>query len=215
MCSDSLAQHHYDGVATDATNLPMSVGNSTASRSPLLDTSPAVSFSPLVCPVDALPGPWWLVHTRSRCEKALAADLDRLGIGYFLPLARRRRLHGGRRVEVLLPLFPSYLFLSGGADERYATLMTHRAAQIIEIVNQEGLKDELRQVYRVMLSQEPVELYCGLKQGQRCRVTSGPLAGLEGVVLRQRDWCRIYVGVEVLGQSAELEIDPALLEPLD
>ncbi len=163
-------------------------------------------------PVDVLPGPWWLVHTKSRCEKALAADLDRHRIGYFLPLARMRRRHGGRPVEVLLPLFPSYLFLCGGADERYAALMTHRAAQVIEVVDQERLKDELRQIHRVTASCQPVGLYPGLKRGQRCRVIAGPLAGLEGVVLRSRDWCRVYVGVEVLGQSAELEIDPALLE---
>jgi transcriptional antiterminator RfaH len=190
----------------------MNTENTLNSQSLPLDATPAGASPLLACPIDTLPGPWWLVHTKSRCEKALAADLDRHGIGYFLPLARRRRLHGGRRVEVLMPLFPSYLFLSGGGDERYETLMTHRVAQIIEVVNQERLKDELRQVHRVMLSHEPVDLYPGLQQGQRCRVTGGPLAGLEGVVLRRRDWCRVYVGVEALGQSAELEIDPALLE---
>ncbi len=163
-------------------------------------------------PVDVLPGPWWLVHTKSRCEKALAADLERRGIGYFLPLARMRRRHGGRPVEVLLPLFPSYVFFCGGADERYTVLMTHRVAQVIEVVDQERLKDELRQIHRVTASQQAVNMYPGLQRGQRCRVVAGPLAGLEGVVLRSRDWCRVYLGVEALGQSAELEIDPSLLE---
>jgi transcription antitermination factor NusG len=192
----------------------MNMENASNSQSPLQDAAPTpVSLLP-ACPVDTLPGPWWLVHTKSRCEKALATDLDRHGIGFFLPLARMRRRHGGRRVEVLMPLFPSYLFLNGGPDERYATLMTHRAAQIIEVVDQEHLKNELRQIHRVIVSREPVDLYPGLQQGQRCRVTGGPLAGLEGVVLRRRDACRIYIGVEALGQSAELEIDPSLLETI-
>jgi hypothetical protein len=164
------------------------------------------------CPVDVLTDPWWLVHTRSRCEKALGEDLDRLGIRYFLPLAQQRRRHGGRPVQVLMPLFPSYLFLCGGAEERYATLMTHRAAQVIEIADQELFKDELRQIYRAIISREPVDLYPGLRRGRRCRVLAGPLVGLEGVVLRRHGQCLIFLGVDVLGQSAELEIDPALLE---
>jgi transcriptional antiterminator RfaH len=174
-------------------------------------TEPAAP-SLAACPLDALTAPWWLVHTKSRCEKALAADLDHLGIGNFLPLARVRRQHGGRPVQVLMPLFPSYLFLCGGADERYATLNSHRVAQVIEIADQERLKDELRQVYRIMISQEPVDLYPGLRQGRRCRVLAGALVGLEGIVLQRRDLCRVYVGIDVLGQSAELQIDPSLLE---
>lgn len=170
---------------------------------------------PEICPVDVLTGQWWVVHTRSRCEKALASDLDRRSIGNFLPLARQRRRYGRRLVETQIPLFPCYLFLCGGDDERYATLMTHRAAGIIPIIDQEQFKIELRQIHRVTLSQNQVDMYPGLRKGRRCRVIDGPLVGLEGVVLRRRDICRIYIGVEVLGQSAEIEIDPSVLEPIE
>ncbi len=166
-------------------------------------------------PIDAYTGRWWVVHTKSRSEKALAADLDKRAIGYFLPLVRIRRSHGGRSVRVELPLFPSYLFLCGGEEERYATLMTHRVARVISVVDQEGLKNELRHIHRMTTSDEAVDLYPGLRRGRRCRVLRGSLAGLEGVVLRRRNACRVSVGVEVLGQSAELEIDPSLLEVIE
>lgn len=169
----------------------------------------------VLCPIDALSGLWWVVHTRSRCEKALAEDLGRRGIGYFLPLTHQRRRHGRRMADVDLPLFPGYLFLCGGDDERYATLMTHRAAGIIPVADQDRLKNELRQIHRVLLSNNDVDLYPALRKGRRCRVTRGPLTGLEGVVLRRRDVYRIYIGVEVLGQSAEIQIDPSLLEPIE
>lgn len=166
-------------------------------------------------PVDLHPGPWWVVHTRSRQEKALAADLDRIGIGCFLPLVTVRRRYGGRTCQLRIPLFPSYLFMCGGEDHRYATLMTHRAASVIHVIDQERLKHELRQIVRVTASEGPVDLYPGLRCGRRCRVVAGSLAGLEGIVLRRRDMCRVYVGVEALGQSAELEIDPSLLEVIE
>jgi transcription antitermination factor NusG len=136
-------------------------------------------------------------------------------IGYFLPLVHSRRRLRGRTIERHLPLFPSYLFLCGSEEDRYATLMTHRVANVITVVNQEQLKSELRQIEHIILSEQPVDLFPGLKCGRRCRVVSGALAGIEGIVLRRRGVCRVYVGVEVLGQSAELEIDPAQLEVIE
>lgn len=167
-------------------------------------------------PIELLPGPWWVVHTKARNEKALAASLERLRIGYFLPLVNTRRRYGGHTVWLQLPLFPSYLFLAGEEEDRYATLMTHRAAAVIRVTDQERLKKELIQIYRLTVSSEAtINLYPSLRRGHRCRVVRGSLAGLEGVILQRRDQCRMYVGIEALGQSAELEIDPSLLEALD
>jgi len=157
-------------------------------------------------------GHWWLVYTKPRNEKALAKDLGRMGIGCFLPLARVRRCYSGRSVEVRIPLFPSYLFFRGGEDERLASLKTNRVVSVIDVVDQERLEEDLRNVYLACTSEEPVDLYPGLKNGQRCRVVTGSLRGLEGVVLRRRSLFRVYVGVDMLGQSAQLEIDPSLLE---
>lgn len=167
------------------------------------------------CPVDLLQGQWWVVQTKSRCEKALAGDLGRQNIGHFLPLVQKQRRHGGRLVHVDFPLFAGYLFLCGGDEERYAALMTHRAAHIIPVVNQSQIRNELRQIHRILVSRVAVDLYPKLCKGTRCRVIAGSLAGLEGVVLRRRDVTRIYIGVNALGQSAEMEIDPALLEPIE
>ncbi len=167
------------------------------------------------CPIDSSVGDWWVVHTKARNEKALGSDLDELGIGYFLPLARVKRQYGRRRILVEIPLFPSYLFMCGGRDERSETLGTHRAANVIQVFDQRGLKEQLRQIHRVTTSGKPVALYPGLKKGSHCRIVRGCLKGLEGVVLRRRGACRIYVAVEALGQSAELEIDADLLDTID
>ncbi|MEK6677535.1 MAG: transcription termination/antitermination NusG family protein [Planctomycetota bacterium] len=155
------------------------------------------------------------MHTKPRNEKALSQDLTALNISYFLPLVKTFKRYGGRVVEAKLPLFPGYLFLLGGEDHRYATLTTHRAVQVISVPNQVRMGEELRNVYRVTNSDTPVDLYPGIQSGRNCRVVRGSLAGLEGVVIRRRDVYRVYVAVEILGQSAEVEIDPSLLELLD
>ncbi len=160
-------------------------------------------------------GVWWLAHVKPRNEKALAADLERIGVTRFLPLARVRRRYQSRTTWVELPLFPGYLFFSGGEEERAATLRTRRTVQVISVRDQKRLKADLRQVRKVTSSGAVLDLYPRIERGRRCRVIRGCLKGVEGVVLRRRGACRVYIGVKTLGQSAELEIDPSLLELIE
>jgi transcriptional antiterminator RfaH len=175
----------------------------------------AIPHSPIGQPIDDYQGDWWVLHTKPRNEKALAGDLDAMHVDYFLPLVSVKKRYGRRFAHVQLPLFPSYLFLCGGDDERYAALTTHRVANVLPVLDQERLRKELQNVYLATSSGEPVDLYPGLRRGRRCRVIAGSLEGLEGVVLRRRGVCRVYLGVELLGQSAEMDIDASLLEVLD
>ena len=168
-----------------------------------------------LCPLNELPGRWWVLHTKARNEKAVAGDLEKLRIDYFLPLIECRRVYAGRVQYVKIPLFPGYVFLSGGLEERQAALRTNRVANVLEVFDQEGLQADLTQIQRVVQSKEPVDLYPRLQNGCRCRVMKGALAGVEGVVLRRRGVWRVNVSVEFLGQCAELEIDPMLLEVTD
>ncbi len=160
-------------------------------------------------------GRWWVLHTRSRNEKAVAATLTRHQVQHFLPLVHHRRNYGGRVKRVEIPLFPGYVFLCGGLEDRLVALETNRVARVLEVTDQEQLKHDLRHIWLAVQGDEPIDLYPGLRTGCRCRVSSGSLAGLEGVVLRRRGLWRVYVAVGFLGQSAELEIDPAMLEVLD
>ena len=171
---------------------------------------------PVSTPFEVDTGYWWVVHTKARAEKVVAEQLARRGVEHFLPLARVQRRYGARSAtEVSLPLFPGYLFLCGGETERLITLDTRRVARVIRVTDQGGLKRELGQIYRTVNCGMPVDLYPGIKRGRRCRIIAGSLQGIEGVVLRRRDVCRVYLAVEILGQSAEVELDPGLLEVIE
>ena len=158
---------------------------------------------------------WWLVHTRANHEKALARHLKAMGINVYLPLVEVRRRRKRRMAVSQIPLFPGYMFLHGGADERHATLTTHRAAAVRFVRNQDQLAKSLQNIRRAISSGTTVDPYPGIRKGRWCRVRSGALKGLEGVVLRRTKIARVFVAVEALGQSAELEIDADLLELAD
>jgi transcription antitermination factor NusG len=166
-------------------------------------------------PIDAFLGTWWVLHTRARNEKVVAKALSRQQVDYFLPLVHYKRTYGGRINRVEIPLFPGYVFLCGQPEDRLVALKTNRVANVLEVSNQEQLKHDLRQIALTVESGEPVDLFPGLQTGARCRVTAGSMIGIEGVVIRRQGPWRVYVGVEFLGQSAELEIDPSLLDIMD
>ena len=91
----------------------------------------------------AISGYWWIAHTKARFEKAFAFDLLRREIAYFLPLIERVKVSGGKKRHVMLPLFPSYVFFCGDAEDRYAALATNRLCRVIETTDQKGLLGEL------------------------------------------------------------------------
>lgn len=160
-------------------------------------------------------GQWWVVHTRSRNEKALAQDLRSKDISYFLPMSWKVSRKSRRTTRSLLPLFNGYLFFCGKENERVELLKTNRVAHLIEVDNQQKLLDELVQVNQALQSGAPLTPHNYIKTGQRCRVIAGPLMGLEGIVVRSNNAVRLVLQIDILGQAASVEIDVDMIEVLD
>jgi transcription antitermination factor NusG len=160
-------------------------------------------------------GQWWVVHTRSRNEKALAHDLISKDISYFLPMSWKVRRKSRRTIRSLLPLFNGYLFFCGRENHRVELLKTNRVAHLIEVNDQEKLLDELIQIDQALRSGAPLTPHKYLKAGQRCRVIAGPLIGLEGIVVRSKNATRLVLQIDMLGQAASVEIDVDMMEVLD
>ena len=160
-------------------------------------------------------GEWWVAHTKSRNEKALAHDLIRRGINYFLPMSWKVSRKSRRTTKSLLPLFAGYLFCCGKENDRLELLRTDRVANVIEVVDQKKFMKELLQIEQALRAGAPLVPHKYVKAGQKCRVTAGPLLGLEGVVVRTRGAMRLVLQVDMLGQAASVEIDLDMIETLD
>ena len=92
-------------------------------------------------------GNWHVLHTKSRQEKVVAADLAAMNIAHYLPLVKQVRYYGRRKVKVAMPLFPSYIFLRGNLDQVYAADRTKRIANIIPVSAQDQLDWELKNLH--------------------------------------------------------------------
>jgi transcriptional antiterminator RfaH len=160
-------------------------------------------------------GLWWVAHTKSRNEKALAHDLISRVVSYFLPMSWRVSRRTGRKIRSFLPLFSGYLFFCGTEDQRLEVLRTNRVANLIAVKDQEKLLSELLDIERALRAGAVLTPHKYIKAGQRCRVLAGPLEDLQGVVLKAKTVTRLVLQIDMLGQAASVEIDADLIEPLE
>lgn len=161
-------------------------------------------------------GQWWAFYTLARREKELVRRLRGMKIWHYCPLiSRRYRSPSGRARSAWVPLFPGYVFVLGTELDRYQALTTRCVCRALEVPDDRQLVYDLRQIKRLIDSGMPLTPEARLEAGDRVRIRSGPLAGLEGVVMHRRARERLLVAVEFLQKGASIEIADFQLEPID
>jgi len=94
-------------------------------------------------------------------------------------------------------------------------MRTNRLCYTMDVVNQKQLIEELASIEAALLSKAVVDAYPGLAIGSRCRIVSGPMENIEGVIVEKKHTkARVVIEVTILTQGALVEIDADLLEPL-
>lgn len=150
---------------------------------------------------------WWCLHAKPRQEKATARHLLDRRVAFYLPLViQESRTPGGRKICSNVPLFPGYLFLLGDARDRLEAFQAHSLVQCLEVGDQPGLDRDLHQIYRMLSSGLPVVPEASHPVGADVRVTSGPLAGLVGKVVRRGGHDRFTAVVHFLGRGAAVDL---------
>jgi transcription antitermination factor NusG len=156
---------------------------------------------------------WWAVYTRSRHEKELMRRLLKMHIGFYAPtISKRYKSPAGRVRNSFIPLFANYVFLHGSINDRYDAFTTNCVSTIREIPNPKELLHELRQIRDLINLQIPLLPESRIQPGQRVRVKSGRLKGIEGTVLRRDRELRLLVAVNFIQQGASLLLDDCELE---
>ena len=158
-------------------------------------------------------GAWWVLHTRPRAEKALARSFMSRGMAFFLPLHKREFRHRGRPVQSYLPLFPGYVFLRGEETARLAALQTHRVVRALAVPDGPRMTTDLAGVYRLMENGLPMAPEDRLQPGMPVTLTAGPLAGLDGVIVRRDKRMRFLIAVDFIQRGVTVEIEGWMLQP--
>lgn len=167
----------------------------------------------------AAPG-WYALWTRSHCEPSVEEQLTAKGFDVFLPRVDQWSRRGGLRHLIRVPMFPSYLFLRGVMDKtRY--IEVKKARGLVGIIGDRWdrlptIPDaEVDAVHRIVDARAPALPYPYLRQGQRVRLTCGPLADLDGFLVRTKpNRGLLVISVELLRRSVAVEVDCTSVVPV-
>ncbi|MHB8499944.1 MAG: UpxY family transcription antiterminator [Candidatus Acidiferrales bacterium] len=151
---------------------------------------------------------WYALYTRHQHEKMVDQVLTNKGFSTFLPLYATTHNWKDRTKVLMLPLFPCYVFLKGGIERRLQILTTPGIYGLVSSGGQPAAIPavEIEAIQRVIESGARVEAHPYLKCGNRVRVKSGPLAGIEGILVRKKNISRLVLSVEILGTAAAIEV---------
>jgi transcription antitermination factor NusG len=169
----------------------------------------ASAWTPLVPDPSPSCYPWYAIRTRSNQEKVTAIALAGKGYDPYLPTYRVRRRLSDRVVVTELPLFPGYVFCRFDFFKRLPILTTPGVVSLVGFGSEPAIisDGEIEAVQTVLESGLNAGPHAFLREGQRIRVKRGALAGLEGILLKQKSDWRLVISVAMLQRSIAVEID--------
>jgi transcription antitermination factor NusG len=158
---------------------------------------------------------WYALYTLSNHEKRVEEHLRMKGIEVFLPLSTvERRWKNRTTAKLKIPLFAGYVFTHILPTERVRVLEAPSALWIVGSGREPlPLPDHEIEILRTSLHLRQVDPYPYLKVGERTRIRSGPLAGIEGVVVRKDDRLRVVLSIDLIRQSVAVHVEADELEP--
>jgi transcription antitermination factor NusG len=159
---------------------------------------------------------WFALQVRTRWESSTALLLSGKGYQTLLPMHKSKKRWNGRLREVNAPLFPGYLFCHFEAQKRLPILVTPGVLAVVgrgkvPLPVNDG---EIAAIQTVVSSGFHAEPWPFLELGQRVRIDSNALHGLEGILINFKGNQRIVVSVSLLRRSVALEIDRCCVSPI-
>ena len=160
---------------------------------------------------------WYACCTRARHEKFVAKQLQGLGVDHFLPLYRSLRRWKDRRKMIDLALFPGYVFVKIPLHIRTLVLGIPGMVRFVSFHgNPAPLSEHEIETLRGGLEQQVyAEPHPYLRVGRLVRVEHGPLAGVQGFLVRKKDRFRLVISLDLIQRSISAEVDAADVRPLN
>ena len=162
-------------------------------------------------PAPATAQQWFAVWTRSRHEQVVRQQLDDKAIAAFLPTLTKWSRWKDRRKQIVVPLFPGYVF---ARFEPAARLSVLKCTGVVSIVSFNGEPapvpdheiEGIRTLVSSTFSYDPCPM---IKTGAMVEVTHGPLKGVVGRLSRKGSQARLVLSVNLIGRAVSVQVDAA------
>lgn len=154
---------------------------------------------------------WYALHTRCRHEKRASIELNQKGLETFLPLLSQVRHWSDRRKVVEIPMFSCYVFLhSELTPSKRATAV--QVPGVLRFVGSNGVPspipaEQIQNIQTVLRGRTVCSPHEFLRIGQRVRVCSGSLKGVEGVLIGRAGERKLVLSIDVIHQALAVSIE--------
>jgi transcription antitermination factor NusG len=157
---------------------------------------------------------WFAVYTAPRHEKFVQAQLIAKQIQSFLPLyTTMRRWKNGVQREIQHPLFPGYVFVCLGTDERLPVLQTSGVVYFVGNGSAPSpLDDHEMHALRVGAQRASLVPHPFLRTGDTVCITRGPFRGVRGHVERDGGGLTFVVTLQLIQRSFAVRVQADDLE---
>lgn len=184
----------------------------------------ANAVDPVVSPASgSAPSPsarWFVLWTRSHCERLVHDQLASKGLALFLPEIEVWSRRGGVRRVIRVPMLPGYLFLhTVPCNSTYVEV--RKARGLVSLLGATGASAaavpdaEVGALQKVVQSRLPAAPHPYLREGTRVRITRGPLTDVEGVLLRSKpSRGMLILSVDLVQRSVAVEVDCTIAVPV-
>lgn len=157
---------------------------------------------------------WYAAYTSAKHEKRVAQQLGLRGIEHFLALYESVRRWKDRSVRLQLPLFAGYVFVHIPLCERLRVL---QLPGVVRLVGFNGMpaalsSEEVESLQRAVSNGLSLAPYPYLSAGRRVRITGGPLAGREGILVRQKGPARVVLSIDLIQRSVLVDVEADMLD---
>ena len=139
------------------------------------------------------------------------------GIETFLPLIHTLSRRRDRKRYVDIPLFPGYLFVCTEKERLYDVKYTRGVTRIIgtDTDAPTPIPDkQILDIKSIMESDVKLDPFPYLKKGRTVRVKSGPLKGLEGILVERKGHYKLVIRIDLLQKGAAAEVYISDIEPI-
>jgi len=162
---------------------------------------------------------WHALWTQSHCERLVRDQLTAKGFDVFLPTVDRWSRRGGLRHLICVPMFPGYVFLHRAMDKA-SYLEVVKARGVVQVLGERWdrlatIPDaEIETIRRIVDARVPALPYAYLREGQRVRITRGPMIDVEGLLVRTKpNQGLLVVSVDLLHRSVAVQVHCTSVTP--
>ena len=167
--------------------------------------------------LDAKPH-WYAVQTRSRHERVVVAQFKEQSVNAFLPTVTRVQKWSDRSKLIEFPLFSGYVFVhvTVSPEMRRTVLFTRGVAGFVGMGGEPVSipDDQIHAVKQLLEQNVSCTTHPFLKVGQRVRIRSGSLEGVEGILVAHDGNRKLVVSVDAIERAFSIHLEGYDVEPL-